>query len=104
MLEWLMETMLVIIGLMLIGSVVLTNAASIFYFATQGFVVFISAWAESSGLCAIKLPLKIRTSPLPRKRRAQSSAFASLPKPAETPQNQGATPYLHLLGKFPKLG
>ena len=43
MLEWLMETMLVIIGLMLIGSVVLTNAASIFYFATQGVVDICSA-------------------------------------------------------------
>lgn len=41
-----METMLVIIGLMLIGSVVLTNAASIFYFATQGFVDICSALGE----------------------------------------------------------
>lgn len=38
-----METMFVIIGLILIGSVVLTNAASIFYFATQWFVDLCSA-------------------------------------------------------------
>lgn len=38
-----METMFVIIGLLLIGSVALAIAASIFYFATQWFVDLCSA-------------------------------------------------------------
>ena len=57
MLEWLMETMLVIIGLMLIGSVVLTNAASIFILLPKDLWIFARPRTESSDLCAIKFPL-----------------------------------------------
>lgn len=55
-----METMLVIIGLMLIGSVVLTTRPASFILLHKGLWIFARPWSESSGLCAIKLPLKIK--------------------------------------------
>jgi|GEM_PF-4059634 len=52
-----METMFVIIGLILIGCVVLTNAASIFISLPKDLWIFARPRTESSALCAIKFPL-----------------------------------------------